>query len=111
MNAHAESPAAKRCPICGKAAEQKETAEVLNLIGVATARLGETDAAFELFDKSLSQEPGYGAARLNKAHLLAKFGHGAAAKEEVKRLRDRQGLNESDPGILPGAMRALGGAP
>ncbi|MCC6746251.1 MAG: tetratricopeptide repeat protein [Deltaproteobacteria bacterium] len=95
--------------ILGKALELRETAELENYVGVATARLGEHQAAFELFAKALKEDSGFARARLNRASLLAKFGYRSEAQAEAAKARGRQGLGENDPGLLPGAAQQGGG--
>lgn len=95
--------------ILGKGMEVRETAPVINLIGVATARLGEYQDAYALFEKALKKEGGYPYARVNKAALLARFGYKKAAAAVAKRVRNRSALSDGDAGLLPGALSAIGG--
>ena len=93
--------------VLGKGAEVRETSALLNLIGVATARLGELQAALGLFDRALKKEPGNSFARVNKAALLAKFGYTKASRKEARRVRGAQDFNEGDPRLVPGAVGTL----
>jgi len=95
--------------VLGKGLEVAETAAVLNLLGVATARLGDLQDALELFDKALKKEGGFDPAHANKAALLARFGYTAESKAEVKKIRSPESLSDGDARLLPNAMQTIGG--
>ena len=96
--------------IFAKGIEVRETAQLQNLMGVATARLGEHQAALAIFGRAVKREPGLAAARLNRAALLGRYGYKADATAEAKRARKRRGLSEGDPELIPGALSAAGGS-
>jgi tetratricopeptide (TPR) repeat protein len=95
--------------VLGKGTEVKSTAPLLNMIGVATALLGDFQDAYALFERALKREGGYPYARANKAALLSRFGYKAAAKAEAKRIRNRSALSDGDPALISGAMSAISG--
>jgi tetratricopeptide (TPR) repeat protein len=93
--------------VLGKGSEISETAPILNLIGVATARLGEHQVALSLFDRAAKKDPAYGPAHANKAALLGQFGYSAESKSEAKKVREQ--FSDGDPRLLPGAHQLVGG--
>jgi len=95
--------------IFGKGMELGETAQVLNGLGVATARLGELQDALDLFDRATKRDSGYDPAHANKAALLARFGYAAESKAEVKKMRSPDALSDGDPRLLPNAAQVIGG--
>ena len=94
--------------IVGKGLEIKETAALLNMLGTATARLGDYQEAFAIFAKALKRDSSYGWARANRAALLIKFGYRKAARKEARKVRNRSELADGDPELLQGAMAAIG---
>jgi len=89
--------------VAGKGIEVKETAPLLNLVGVATFRLGDAQQALALFDKALKRDGGNGHARLNKAALLGQYGYAKASATEARKVRGD--FESGDPGLIPGARR------
>ena len=94
--------------ILGKGLEINETAQLLNLVGVATARLGEEQQAFALFIRALKRNPSHVPARLNKAALLSRFGYSKKGKAERARAGRRKPPSD-DVSLLPGAVVTTGG--
>ncbi|MCA9665866.1 MAG: tetratricopeptide repeat protein [Myxococcales bacterium] len=94
--------------ILGKGLEIRPSALILNLIGVATQRLGEDQEAFDYFDKALKRDSGYRRAHANMAALLLEYGYKAAAKKHARRARVSS-YSDDDPGLIPGAAAKLKG--
>lgn len=94
--------------ILAKGMEVQETAPILNLLGVATARLGDLQDALDLFDKATKKDGSFAPPHLNKAALLQRFGYSADAKAELKRVRGET-PSEGDPRLIPGAGGLSGG--
>jgi cellulose synthase operon protein C len=95
--------------ILAKGQEVKESAAILNLLGVAAGRLGESQQAITYFDQALRKEPTLRFAHANRAALLAQFGYTAEAQAEFGKLGATADLSENDPRLLPGALRHAGG--
>ena len=96
--------------ILGKGLEIEETPENINLIGVATARLGDHQEALDLFAKAIKLDKRYTFARVNTAALLLQFGHVKAGKKEAARIQNRIGaLDSSDVALLPNALTLIRG--
>ncbi|MBW2731179.1 MAG: tetratricopeptide repeat protein [Deltaproteobacteria bacterium] len=97
--------------ILGKGLEVRETAKLFNLIGVAAARLSNFNDAYALFERALKRDVAYDYARVNKAALLAKFGHAKAARAETKKVRNANALTDGAPELISGALSRVGLAP
>jgi tetratricopeptide (TPR) repeat protein len=95
--------------ILGKGLEIKSRATILNLLGVAAARLGDPQEAYALFNKALKRDGSYAYARVNKAALLARFGYKRASRAEAKRARNIAALSAGDAALIDGALRDIGG--
>jgi len=91
--------------VAAKGAEVKETAALLNLLGVATYRLGDHQDAMGLFEKALKRDPNASHARLNLAKLLGQYGHAKASAAEARKVRGAQDFEAGDPRLIPGATR------
>jgi tetratricopeptide (TPR) repeat protein len=96
--------------VLGKGLELRETAPLLNLLGVTLARLGEPQTALDLFDSALKNSPAHPFARYNKAYLLQRYGYAKAAAAEARKIRGGQSFGAGDPRLIPGAELDLGGA-
>ncbi|MFH1130108.1 MAG: tetratricopeptide repeat protein, partial [Pseudomonadota bacterium] len=94
--------------ILEKGLETRETEDILNLVGVANAHLGQFQDAYELFERILKRNARHSLARANKVTLLYKFGYRDAARAEAKKIRNRSAIDEKHPGLLPDAFHALG---
>ncbi|MCK5797462.1 MAG: tetratricopeptide repeat protein, partial [Deltaproteobacteria bacterium] len=94
--------------ILGKGTEVKETAPLLNAIGVATARLGDFQGAYTYFERALKKESDFAFAQANKAYLLSRFGYRNASRAVAKHIANRAALTEGDPALLSGALAAIG---
>jgi tetratricopeptide (TPR) repeat protein len=93
--------------ILAKGSEVSETTQVLNLLGVATARLGDLQDALDLFDRATKKDGSFAPPHFNKAALLQRFGYSADAKAELKRVKG-ESPSEGDPRLIPGAASAGG---
>ncbi len=91
--------------VAGKGLDVKENGALLNLVGVATYRLGEAQAALSLFDKALKREPNNSFAHLNKASLLSQYGYTKASAAEARKIKGAQDFDPGDPRLIPGASR------
>ncbi len=89
--------------VIGKGMEIKETSELLNLLGVATARVGEHQDALSYFNKALDKEPGNLYALKNKAALLAQYGYTQAAHSAASMVPKGRTFSPSDPRLVPWA--------
>jgi len=94
--------------VLGKASEISETAQILNLMGVATARLGELQVALGLFDRASKKEPTFGPPHANKAALLGQFGYSVESKAELKKIRAGDTFADGTRG-WSGAHQLVGG--
>jgi len=89
--------------VAGKGAEMKESAALLNIMGVATFRLGDAQGGLALFDRALKKDPQNGHARLNKAAVLAQYGYTKASAAEARKAKGD--FDPGDPRLIPGANR------
>jgi len=89
--------------VLGKGLEIEETAAVLNLLGVASAKLGEHQTALRLFNKALDKEPTNEFLHQNKATLYARFGYTRASRAELEMIQRKEPLKRGDPRLLSGA--------
>jgi len=95
--------------VVNKGIEVRETAPLLNLLGVATAKLGNPQEALGLFDRALKKDGAYSFARLNKASLLADYGYAKASAAEARKVRGAHDFSSGDPRLIRGAARASRG--
>lgn len=93
--------------VLGKGLEVRETSDLLNLVGVASHSLGETQTALAMFNKALKKNPGNTHARVNKAFLLGQYGYTKASRAEARRIKGAVDFSDSDPAVIPGATRGI----
>ncbi|MCB9557188.1 MAG: tetratricopeptide repeat protein [Deltaproteobacteria bacterium] len=86
--------------VASKGLENKpNSAKLLNILGVASAMLGDPQAALENFSKALTSEPNYDFARANKARVLKRYGYKKEAAAERKRLSNPS-ISRDEPEVL-----------
>jgi tetratricopeptide (TPR) repeat protein len=93
--------------VLAKVVAAGDSAARRNLLAVALFRLGEHQVALAQLERALSQQPGLAAARLNRAALLARFGHAAASRAELGKLRGARRLRSGEAGLIPGALELI----
>jgi tetratricopeptide (TPR) repeat protein len=108
LHLKAGNPYAARM-VLGKGLEARETATLLNLVGVATARLGQHQTALSLFEKALKKDGSHGYARLNQATLLNQYGYTKASRKAAAKIKGAFDFDEGDPRLVSGAVGTLGG--
>ncbi|MBK8482502.1 MAG: tetratricopeptide repeat protein [Proteobacteria bacterium] len=96
--------------IFSKGLELRETASLLNLLAAAQARLGNPQEAYALLSKALKLDPSHRAARVNRAALLISFGYKSDAQTDLRAVPNLGALSDSDPALIPDALRIVGGS-
>lgn len=96
--------------IFAKGLELRESASLLNLLAAAQARLGDPQEAFALLSKAIRLDPNHQPARVNRAALLLTFGYKTDAQLDLRAVPNLGALSESDPALIPDALRIVGGS-